>query len=389
MRRAALILAVAATGCDAAPETTKTCGYPVLDRTVLVVERGTETSALARLRGGCFEEWPADLALGTDQNLFTAGGHAYVGINDSGLLRQIDPETLEFGATVDAYQDHPTPVRPHGIYGVAADDQGSLWISRDDVGSLAVAKPGGAFATVDLSGLDPDGIPDMNGLAVHAGKAFVALGFLPAWNAKPDAGVEAFGDHAKRAGALAVLDVATRTVTGTIDLVGHNPVRALVPASADGGVVLVATPGKHDAKAPEDGIDRVWLDGSQATEQLIDEPTLGGSVDEVVWGSDTEIYAIVLGPESGLNPTRLVRIDVSQPAGARVTDLLRAPWFTDPVNGAAYVFSGLALTKGHVLVGDHTPGQAGIHVFSRDTQAEVAFVPALGGAPQGLVSLPP
>ncbi len=52
----------------------------------------------------------------------------------------------------------------------------------------------------------------------------------------------------------------------------------------------------------DDGIDRVWLDGSRDTEQVIGEAELGGSAEEVVWGSDTEAYAIVLGGEPGLEP---------------------------------------------------------------------------------------
>ncbi|MFT3766108.1 MAG: hypothetical protein QM820_11420 [Minicystis sp.] len=383
MRRAALFLCLAAAGCDSAPGIETTCDFPALDRTVLVLERSDQTSALARLAGGCFAEAPSDLALGADQYPFAVRGRAFVGVNDRGSLHEIDVDALSFRTTFDVYADHPKPDRPHGIYGVDVDASGDLWVSRDDVASLVVVKPNGKLDVVDLSDLDPDGIPDMNGVLVRDGKAFVALGFLPAWN------TPAFGDHATRAGAVAVIDVATRTRLDVIDLIGHNPVHALVP-TADPDVVVVATPGAHDELASEDGVERVWLDGSRKTEQVIDEKELGGSVEEVVWGSDTEAYAIVLGPEPGLNPTRVVAFDPSKPAGQRVTrELAKAPWFADAVNGAAYVHAGLALAKDHVIVGDHTPGAPGLRIFARQTGAEVAFIPARNAAPWALVALDP
>jgi hypothetical protein len=353
----------------------------MLDRTVLVLERGDQTSALGKLSGGCLTEATPDLALGGDQNLLGAHGKPFVGLNDFGALRSIDPATLALGSALDVYQDHPKPETVHGIYGADVDGAGNLWVSRDDVGSAIVLSPDGKLAgTVDLSDLDPDGVPEMNGILVSGDRAYVALGFLK---------TPIEDDHAKQPGAIAVVDVATRKRVDLLQLVGHNPVRALVPVDATGSEVIVATPGIHDAVDDGDGIDRVWLDGSHEAMQLVSEKELGGSVDEVVWGGEDEAYAIVLGPVPGANPTRVVQLDPSQEAGHRVVrELARAPYYDDP-NAAAYVHTGLALTRDWVLVGDHTPGKAQILAFRRKSGDPPVAVPTQVLPPAALLALPP
>lgn len=384
MRRAALLaLAFAALGCAPAPSLVEVCGYPVLDRPVLVLERGEPTASLARLEGGCLAEAPAELPLGADQNLLAAHGRPFVGVNDNGALFGVDVAGLALKRpALDAYADGATSWTAHGIYGVDVDAANNLWVSRDDVSSLVILRPDGKVEdTVDLSALDTKyGNPRMNGVLVQGPYAYVALGFLPT----------PVTDEADRNGGIAeIATAAPHDVTRVIDLVGHNPVHALVP-TGDPGVVLVATPGRHDELSDDDGIDRVWLDGSRPTEQLAREKELGGSVEEVAWGGEHEVYAITLGEEPGLNPTRLVVFDPSQPAGpSRIHELAKAPWFDDPVNGAAYVHSGLALTRDHVLVGDHTPGAPKIRVFSRATGKQVAAIPTTVGAPWSLLALAP
>lgn len=378
-------LPIACSACAAAPDLTETCGYPELDRTVLVVERGDTRASLARLSDGCLTEAPTMILLGEDQILLGAHGQPFVGVNDQGALFRVDVEQLELVApAIDAYADGAGAKSVHGIYGVDADANGDLWVSRDDVASIAVVDRKGSITPVDLSDIDPDGVPDMNGILVQDGKAYVALGFLPPRNTP----TETFGDQAKQDGAIAVIDVATKKRVGLLELGSKNPVRAFVP-TGDPNVVLIATPGRHDEVSKGDGIARVWLDGSHEAEMLATEEELGGSVEEVVWGSDHEVYAITLGKEPGLNPTKVVVFDPSKPAGERVRELAKAPWFDDPVNGAAYVYSGLVLTEEHVVFGDHTPGAGRIHVVSRATGEEVAAIPTTVGVPWQLLALSP
>lgn len=380
----ALAAALASAGCAAPPGPQQVCGYPALDRAVLILERGRETSSLAKLEGGCLTEAPAEIVLGRDQNLLSAGGQALAGVNDSGAIFAVDPAGPSLVAPgLDAYADGAASKEPHGIYGADRDGAGQLWVARFDVPSLIIlSESGGVVDTVDLRALDATyGNPRANGVYLRGDRAYVSVGFLPT----------PVSDEAARAGGIAVISTAApREVTGVIDLVGKNPVHRLVPADASGSRVIVATPGRYDAEDASDGIDLAALDGSEPARQLVSEDELHGSADEVVWGGDHEVYAIVLGKEPGLNPTRVVAIDPTLPPGSRVVaTLAEAPWFDDPVNGAAYVHTGLALTQDHLLVGDHTPGAGRIRIFSRSTFAEVASVPTEVGAPWALLAMPP
>jgi hypothetical protein len=209
----------------------------------------------------------------------------------------------------------------------------------------------------------------------------VALGFLP----------EHITDEAERQGAIAVIATAApHGISRVIDLKGWNPVHQLVPIDDSGQTVIVATPGRHDLAEAKDGIDRISLADGTVT-QILNESEINASVEEVAWGGEHEVYAITLGPEPGLNPTKVIRFDPTQaPATRDIQELAHAPWFDDSVNGAAYVHAGLALTKDHVLVGDHTPGAGRIRVFSRATGKELASIPTKAGSPPWqLLALPP
>ncbi len=378
---AALPAALAASACSSSPSAdTITTGWTALPNPLVLLERGTETAALARLAGGTLTETPPDPVLGTDQFLLDAvdaQGNTliFVGVDDDGSLRAIDPVTLQITATYSVYQDHPAATStPHGIYGVAVDPlTGDLWVSRDDVNEVAVIAPDGGFSHVDLSDLDPvEHHPDMNGILLQGGRVYVALGFLT----HADAGAEAIlSDLARRPGMIAIIDVATRTIVGQIDLVGHNPVRKLIPVDDAGQRFIVATPGQHDYINAGDGIDSVDLDAGTAT-QLISETALDGSVDEVVWAGPTEAYANVLGAVPQINPTSVVAFDPQ--TGVVRPPLAQAPWFTDQANGAAYVHVGLAIDGDVVACGDHDPANPSILLFSRATgQALPPVLPAV------------
>lgn len=373
-----------ALGCASAPEVAETCGHPVLDRTILVLERGEQTASLARLSKGCFTEAPPEILLGADQNLLAAHGEPFVGVNDDGALFRVDVAALALiTPALDAYADGVASKTVHGIYGVDVDAAKNVWVSRDDVSSLVILRPDGSVEdTVDLRALDKIYFnPRMNGIFIAEPYAYVALGFLPT----------PISDEAERRGAIAVIPTAPpHGITRVIDMVGKNPVHQLWPIDEEGKTVVVATPGRHDQVEPTDGIDKISLAGGEnAATQVVTESELGASFEEVAWGGEQEVYAITLGPEPGLNPTQLVAIDPTKSGPSKFRVLAKAPWFADQENGAAFVHSGLALTKDHVVVGDHTPGAGRIRVFSRATGEQVAAIPTTVGAPWALVALPP
>jgi hypothetical protein len=393
MRRVALASLAAplilVAGCASTPPGGTRCGFTALPDPVIVLESDeSTTAALARLAGGCLdEESVADPVLGADQYLLQAHatGQPFVAVDDDGSLRPLAKDRNAITDTFYVYPEQSAPsCRPHGIYGVDADAGGDLWVSRLDVPSVAVLSPkGDPVTTVDLSDLDPDGNPDMNGIVVQDGKAFVLLDFL----VEGTCGVT--GDTAWQPGAIAVIDVAKRKRTGLIQLPGHNPFQGFAPTGSP-GVFLVAMPGRHSdapmqpsAVSEEDGIDSVDLAAGTAT-QIISETALGGSVDNVVWASPTEAYAIVLGPEAGVNPTSVVEFD---PSRGTVTRTIASPP-TDP-SAQQYIFVGLALDGDFLLVADQTMADPKIRVFSRATGEEQAAIPTKVDPPVSLLTLSP
>jgi hypothetical protein len=384
MRRLAFAVVPVAllAGCSTPSPGGQTCGFAALPDPVLVLERSEddETAALARLAGGCLDESPTDPVLGQDQFLLQAHatGQPFVGVNTDGSLREIAEDRIAITDTFDVYQDQTTPSsRPHGIYGVDVDGSGDLWVSRLDLPSVAILSPAGKLVTtVDLSDLDPDGNPDMNGILVQGGQAFVALEFLQ------DGPGGVVSDAAKQPGALAVIDVASRLRVGLIQLPGHNPVQRFVPTGSP-SVFLMAMPGQHDLISQEDGIDSIDLAKGTAT-QVISETGLGGSVDNVVWAGPTEAYAIVEGPVAGVNPTSVVAFDPTR--GVVTRTLAKAPYFTDD-SLEGYVFVGLAVDGDVVLVADQTTGSAAIRVFPRAGGAELPRIPTTVDPPVSLLTL--
>ncbi len=374
---------LALTACSTPDAALTSCGNTTLADPLLILERGDQSAALARLAGGCLTETGPDPVLGTDQNLLAAHARSFVGVNDDGTLRAVDPVTLLLTQTLSVYPDDPpAPSQPpHGIYGVDVDAAGNLWVSRDDLPELAILAPDGSLvAKVDLGTLDPDEHhPDMNGILIEGDRAFVALGFLT-----HGGGGGIMNDTARRPGMIAIIDTTSHAIVGHIDLVGHNPVHRLVPTDATGQRFIVATPGRHDSIDPDDGIDLVDLVAGTAT-QLISETALGGSVDNVVWASPTEAYAITLGPKAGINPTQVIAFDPQRNAVTRT--LAKAPWFSDPQQGQGYVHVGLAIDGGDVVVGDHELDDPRLLVFSRANGAALPPIPTNVEAPWGLLVL--
>jgi len=351
----ALGLAVASLsllGCITPEAAITTCGSVRLDRPLLVVEQDPLSgSGLGRVdEGGCFLEIP-DASLSSNGILASAGVRSFFVDQQQGVLDPIDTKTLGLsGDPIAAFAPGKDPAEPNP-HGVDVDAEGNLWIARYGMGSLAVVDPAGKIAaTVDLSDLDPDGLPDMEAVHVDGDRVHVAIERLD-FNADGNGLVKPRGP-----GMIVTLDRATRARTGTFLLAGRNPFGRFVPMDAAGTRFAIATPGRSFVTDPEDGIDVVDF-ATGTAKQLISESVLGGTVSEVIIAGPTEGYAIVLG-DGEKSPTSLVRFNPS--TGTRTKVLDAAPLF---------LHAGLAVDGDLILVGDHTIKGAGILAFDRATQA--------------------
>jgi hypothetical protein len=372
MRALALaVVSISLAGCVTPEAAITTCGDVRLDHPLIVMEQDpAKTSGLGRVdEGGCFLEIP-DASLSGVGVLATAGERIFFIDQQQGVLDPIDPKSLKLAgdpvATFAAGKD-PAEPNPHGL---DVDADGQLWIARYGLGSLAVVDPAGKIAaTVDLSDLDPDGLPDMEAVHVDGDRVHVALELLD-FNADGNGAVLPRGP-----GMIATIDRVTRKRTGTFALAGRNPFGRFAPMDAAGSRFAIATPGPVFTIDEQDGIDVVDFATGTAT-QLISEVELGGSVAEVVIAGPTEGYAIVLGVGEK-SPTSLVRFDPSKGTRTRILD--QAPLF---------LHSGLAIDGDLVLVGDHTIKGGGILAFDRATQAAAGRITAHRLPPWSLHTTP-
>ncbi len=164
--------------------------------------------------------------------------------------------------------------------------------------------------TVDVGSLaDGDGIPEMDQAVVVGDRLYVTLQrldrrnfFLPS-------------DHS----LIAVVDVATDTLVGSIRLTGTNPFAesvGLAPDPETGTIMLteVGTFGRID----DGGVERVDLAGGTALGFFVTEGDLGGNVTDVVIVDPHHAYAILLDQ---IGASRLIRFD---PTARTVTSTLVA-----------------------------------------------------------------
>lgn len=374
MRRLALAVgSLSLVACVTPEAAITTCGAVQLDHPLLVLEQdhtGMGSSALGRIdEGGCFLEIP-DASLSGNGILATAGQRIFFVDQQQGVLDPIDAKTLGLAgdpiATFAVGKDPGEP-NPHGL---DVDAAGQLWIARFGMASVAVVDPSGKLAaTVDLSDLDPDGVPDMEAVHVDGDRVHVALELL-------DFNTDTTGLVLPRGpGLIVTIDRATHERTGMFTLAGRNPYGRFAPMDAAGSRFAIATPGRIFATDAEDGIDVVDFAQGTAT-QLISEVELGGSATEVVVAGPTEAYAVVLG-DVETSPTSLVRFDPSTHKRTQILDA--APLF---------LHGGLAIDGGLILVGDHTLEGAGILAFDRETQASRGRITAHRLPPWSLHTIP-
>lgn len=203
---------------------------------------------------------------------------------------------------------------PHDIAFAAPD---KAYVTRYERATLLIVDPttgadcaGFVRGTIDLSALaDADGLPEMDQAVVIGGKLYVTLQRLDRRN---------FFRPSDRS-TIAVIDVATDAVVGTIDLTGTNPFTesaGLVPDPATGTLLLneVGELGRLD----DGGIERVDPIAMRAEGFFVTEQDLGGNVTDVVLIDAHHAYAILLDQ---VGRSRVVRFD---PTARRVVSTLAA-----------------------------------------------------------------
>ena len=230
---------------------------------------------------------------------------------------------------------------------VAAD--GSLWIARYNVSSIAIVDPRGApMRTLDLSRFDGDGNPNASAIRIADGKAFVMLERVD----------DSDGLKSKQPSSVVRIDTASASVEAEIVLEGRNP----FGVTEHDGALWLSEPGNFDAlDEPLAGIERFDLAAS-TSRLVVREHDLGGSVAEVAITDGCG--AAIVADATSLNATSLVLFD---PASGAVLTPASRPLFATP----GFSLQGLAwLTDARgervLVVGDRGPrdprGYA-VHVF--------------------------
>jgi DNA-binding beta-propeller fold protein YncE len=151
---------------------------------------------------------------------------------------------------------------------------------------------------VDLSQFaDGDGLPEMDQAVVIAGRLFVTLQRLDRRN---------FFRPTEKS-VIAVVDVATDAVVGSIDLTGTNPFAesaGLAPDPATGTIVLTEV--GEFGTVGDGGRERIDPATLTAEGFFVTEQDLGGNVSDVAIVDDHHGYAILLDAEAR---SRVVRFD--------------------------------------------------------------------------------
>lgn len=352
-----LLSLVMIAGCAEPGGGEERCGELKLERPLLVLESDeTAASALGRLEtDGCFTE-VADVVLGYDPVLASAHGAPWVCDRTGGVCFAVDGDALRLGAPVATYADADGD-RASNPQDLDVDETGAIWVTRYALPTLAVIEEGGGFAAeIDLGALaDSDGNPEMQGILVTGGEAFVSL--------------EQLTEFAPTGpGKIAVIDVETREIVRSFDLVGWNPFGKLSPLAGDAGSAVVTTSGDlHSQSGVGSGVEIVNL-AEGTSEQVLRGEDVGGIVFQAVIAGKNEGYAIV-GTADAENATWLVRFD---PEGKEATLTLadtRAP-------GAerGYFYTGLAVDGEVVLLADRTRTAPRVRAFRRSDGVELESV---------------
>lgn len=308
--------------------------------------------------------------LGDDPALALSNGRAFY-ISRTGaagdVIFELDPRTGRPTTKIVGLHDLAPPGKTANPHDAAAASDGTIFVPLYSAPRLAFLKDGVVTGSLDLSAYDTDGNPQADALRIVGDKAYLTLERLddgPLTSTRPS--------------QMLRIDVATRAVEATIELEGRNPFGAM---SELGSALYLAEPGSFDSAADKRaGIER-FDTATSTTRLLVKESELGGSVAEVAVTDGCGV-AIVAGPESGVNPTRLVSFDPT--TGAVLGTII------GPTPG--YDLQGLAWRGTTLYLGDRRTSADGtwpVHVFERGAGCALALSERTITLPQRPVALRP
>ncbi len=368
MRRGALFTCLTLLGCGSGGLGATANDCPA-DSVLVVVSDYDQTSEVGYLPlDGPPAVLGSSVALGGDPAFAVSGGRQFFLNRTTAAIFEVGLSPCGKGThSFSALQagEQPGNIDPQDV-AVAPD--GSLWIARFLTASQLVLGPGGApLATVDLSFLDADGNPDASSVRIAtsqgAPKAFFALGMLR-------------GARSTQPSLMAVVDLATRKVEGTVTLAGRNPFGLM---TEQGGNFYLAEPGSFDADHESDaGVER-FSPATRTGSLLLRESQLGGSVVQVAIGNGGCGAAILADATPNLNRTVLVTFDANS---GQTTQTFSSPSY-GPTPG--FDLTGLVWVDDRLLVGDRRKVDAGyaVHTFYRGDSC------LLGKGPDLFLPLPP
>lgn len=248
---------------------------------------------------------------------------------------------------------------PHDI---AFESEDKAYVTLFNETDLLVVDPsvhadceGFVLGRIDLTEFaDPDGIPEMDQMAIIDDRLYVSIEHLDRDNFFMPTGL----------GQIAVIDIDSDTVIGEIDLGAPNPFGATKGLTVDGKDLIVSLTGNFGAA--DGGIQRVDAVNQEAEPFIITEAVLGGDVTDFVLVSDHVGYAVISKADF---TNAVVLFDPDEGSFTRI--ILNADFIADiELND-----------RDELYVSDRTNGAEGVRIFDADDGTEITTTPIDVGAP--------
>lgn len=210
----------------------------------------------------------------------------------------VDPSTRTLVSQISTGAgSNPQDVAPRGslLYVAALNAPGILVLDTE-------RPQDGVIDTIDLSALDPDGVPDCSSVYLVDDVLFVTCGVLD-------------GFDAVRPGVVAMIDATDNSLITSFDMETRNPVTFLQPTPRDsalGGYLLVGTADFGNANSgciESVGVD---INDEPSSTCLVSNATLGGYAGGMAFhaAADTLYVARIAGFDANGALSALVTYDV-------------------------------------------------------------------------------